>query len=77
MYVVTYIPPTGALRDDHQKKKIILNGHCPLSSDPPPRLNGQGGPFFGRQNDIIARIADQIDFDNENVDFCDENGNSL
>ena len=24
------------LRDDIQKKKIRLNGHCPLSSDPPP-----------------------------------------
>ena len=33
------------LRDDI-KKKIILNGHCLLSSDPPSpsRLNGQGGP---------------------------------
>ena len=26
----------GTVRDDIQKKKIILNGHCPLSSDPPP-----------------------------------------
>ena len=32
------------------KKKIISNGHCPLSSDSPPsRLNGQVGPFSGRQ----------------------------
>ena len=37
------------IRDDIYKKIIILNGHCPLSSDPPPRLNGQGGPFSGRQ----------------------------
>ena len=39
------------VRDDIHKKKICLNGHCPLSSDPPPppRLNGQGGPFSGRQ----------------------------
>jgi len=38
------------IRDDIHKKLIILNGHCPLSSDPPPpRLNGQGGPFSGRQ----------------------------
>ena len=24
------------LRDDIYKKRIILNGHCPLSSNPPP-----------------------------------------
>ena len=36
-----------------KEKNIILNGHCPcpFSSDPspPPRLNKQGGPFFGPQ----------------------------
>ena len=26
------------IRDDIHKKKIILNGHCPLSSDPPAPL---------------------------------------
>ena len=37
----------GFLGTTSTKKKIGLNGHCPFSSDPPPpRLNGQGGPFF-------------------------------
>ena len=39
----------ASLKGRHPQKKIISNGHCPLSSDPPPRLNGQGGPFSGRQ----------------------------
>ena len=42
-------------------------------------INGQGGPFFGCQNDIIARIAESSSnwFYNENDDLCDENNNNF
>ena len=45
----TQFQQNSLIRDDIHIKKNRLNGHCPLSSDPPPRLNGQGGPFSGRQ----------------------------
>ena len=38
------------LRDDIQKKKNYFKWALPVNlSPPPPRLNGQGGPFSGRQ----------------------------
>ena len=46
----------------------------------PPHLNGQGGPFFGRQKQHFSAYCQnqvQIDFDNENYYFCDETSNNF
>ena len=47
-----------------------------LRPNPPPRLNGQGGPFSGRQKQHFS-VYYRIDYDNENADFCDENSNAF
>ena len=46
----------------------------------PSRLNGQAGPFFQLPKTTFKRVLQnqvQIDFDNENDDFCDENCNNF
>ena len=68
------------LRDDIQKKKK-LNGHCPLSSDPPlPSPKRARWSFFRPPKTTFKRVLQNpvhIDFDNKNSDFCDENSNNL
>ena len=61
-----------------QKKKIQA---LPVKlRSPLPCLNGQGGPFSGCQKHHFLRVFQdqvQIDFDNEQDDFCDENRNNF
>ena len=37
------------LRDDIQRKKHYFKWALPVKLRPPPRLNEEGGPFFGPQ----------------------------
>ena len=64
------------MRDDIHKKKFIFNGHCPLSSDPPPSPNRARWSFFpAAKNDVLARITEPSndEYDNDVSDNCDDN----
>ena len=64
---------------DNIHKKDYFKWALPvkLRHPPPPLLNGQGGPFSGRQKRRVIENQVQIYFDNENDDFCDENSNTV
>ena len=70
-----------ALRDDIHKKINMFKWALPVKrSPPPPRLNGQGGPFFRPPKTTFYSVLQtqiQIDFENENYDFCDEINNNF